>query len=67
VQPYSNSRFEWLAVLACLAAFTIAVLTLTSCSLDSDVSGHRTDEPVTVVHGAAAGALLATTTCCASC
>jgi hypothetical protein len=50
LQPYSNSRFEWPAVLACLAVFVLAVCLLTSCTLDTHVQGHRIDQaPVVVV------------------
>lgn len=50
MQPFEHSRFEWPAVLACLAAFVIAVMALTSCHLDTQVIGHRIDQaPVLVV------------------
>lgn len=47
--PFQNSRCEWPTVLALLAAFVVAVLTLTSCSLHTSVVGHRTDQPTVVI------------------
>lgn len=49
MQPYQSSRFEWPAVLACLAVFVLVVMCLTSCHLDTHVQGHRIDQPPVLV------------------
>jgi hypothetical protein len=43
VQPYQSSRFEWPAVLACLAVFVLAVCFLTSCATVRTVADVGTD------------------------